>query len=371
MISRWPFLLTLVPLLAISNPRSMATESQPDPETQQSLAHAQQLSKAFAWSAQRIRPSVVEISTGRRVNGRSRLAMPNTIVTGTGSGVIVDASGFILTNHHVVNGVQGVVVSLHDGRQFQARIVGSDPLADLAILKIEANDLTAATFADVEDIAVGQWVLAVGSPFGLELTVTAGIVSATGRRDLAFSSRGGYENYIQTDAAINPGSSGGPLVNLQGEVIGINTAIQTRDGGYLGIAFAIPVDMARNVVESLIENGKLARGFLGVTLVSMNSDIRDALNYKGRPGVLVSGIMAGSPADQGGIQRGDVITHLGNQPIVDPSMLRRTIALMEPGEACPLKVFRNGTTNTITVKLIQNPTVQVPPDRSGGSWVND
>ncbi|MDG2424772.1 MAG: trypsin-like peptidase domain-containing protein [Phycisphaerales bacterium] len=344
----------------------------PDAETLESLAHAERLSKAFAWSANRIRPSVVEIATGRRVRTGHPFYRRDAIVTGTGSGVIVDEGGFILTNHHVIKDVEGIVVSLHDGREFHARLVGADPMADLAVLKIEGNDLVAATFAPSGKLSIGQWVLAVGSPFGLELTVTAGIVSATGRRSLDFSSPHMYENYIQTDAAINPGSSGGPLVNLRGEVVGINTAIQTKDGGYLGIAFAIPVDMARNVVDSLVQTGSLVRPFLGITTLDLDNPIRHALGYEGDNGVIVYSVLENSPAYQAGILRADIITHLDNEPVLDMGLLSRTLALKQPGDQCQLTIYRDKKPVTIKVTLAPHPgNIPLSGQTRGKNWMND
>ncbi|MCH2133114.1 MAG: trypsin-like peptidase domain-containing protein [Phycisphaerales bacterium] len=357
--------------LMVPSPVMAEPPLQPDAETQASLDHAQRLSKAFAWSAARISPSVVEISTGRRVRTGHPLFQRDAIVTGTGSGVIVDANGFILTNYHVIEDVQGVVVSLSDGRQFNARVVGADAMADLAVLKIDASDLTAATFADPAELAVGQWVLAVGSPFGLEMTVTAGIISATGRRQLDFTSPNAYENYIQTDAAVNPGNSGGPLVNLRGEVVGINTAIQTRDGGYLGISFAIPVDMARNVVDSIVEHGTIERGFLGVTVAALDNRIRSALDYPGEDGVVVTGVLNDSPAAKSGLQRADIIAVLDGEAVADMSQFRRTIALKPPGTTCTLTVHRDGQARMIQVTLVQNPGLRTTESGQGRSWVND
>jgi serine protease Do len=341
----------LLGLVLAATPALNAQE--PDAETRAALDHAKQLSKAFAWSASRIKPSVVEISTGRRV--RSPYIRRDTIVTGTGSGVIVAREGFILTNHHVIRDVEGVVVSLSDGRQFHARIIGVDSMADLAVLKIDATDLTPATFAPTNNLTIGQWVLAVGSPFGLEQTVTAGIVSAIGRRGLDFASANNYESFIQTDAAINPGSSGGPLVNLEGEVVGINTAIQSQDGSYLGIAFAIPVDMARNVVDSVMANGTVARGYLGVALQPLNQQIRTALGYSAEPGLIVDAVMGNAPADAAGLIRTDIITHLNGQRVSDVSLFRRTVALMAPGDSCTLRLFRQGQSHDVVVTLTQHP----------------
>ncbi|MEE2907879.1 MAG: trypsin-like peptidase domain-containing protein, partial [Planctomycetota bacterium] len=349
-----------------------STQPVPDAETQASLDHAERLSRAFAWSAKRIRPSVVEIITGRRVRTGHPFFQRDAIMTGTGSGLIVDERGYILTNHHVIQDVQGVVVSLHDGRKFDAKLVGADPMADLAVLKIEAADLVPATFAEPKNLSVGQWVLAVGSPFGLELTVTAGIVSATGRRDLDFTSPNSYENFIQTDAAINPGSSGGPLVNLRGEVVGINTAIQTRDGGYLGIAFAIPVDMARNVVNSLVETGTLVRAYLGVRTVPMDPRIKTALQYEGEYGLVIAGVMADTPAATAGLQRADIITHVDGQPMLDMGVFTRSLALKQPGEHCEITIFRDQSLMKIDTTLTSHPGNLPQPNQTGRkSWVND
>jgi serine protease Do len=282
---------------------------------------------------------------GRGPGGSMR--MPDQ--SGIGSGVIVRADGYILTNNHVVEGADELVVQLSDTTEVSAEIVGTDPDTDLAVLKVEAGDLQPAPLGDSESIEVGDWVLAIGSPFELEQTVTAGIISAKNRvRGIV---RGGFEDFLQTDAAINPGNSGGPLVNLRGEVIGINTAIVSRSGGYNGIGFAIPMGLARPVLESIIESGNVRRGFLGAMGGEIPEELAKQYNLNSRSGAFVESVVDNAPADQGGLQGGDVIQAADGRPIRDWFQFRNYIASRLPGTEVELKVLRDGATQTIRVTL--------------------
>ncbi|HWA85685.1 MAG TPA: trypsin-like peptidase domain-containing protein, partial [Opitutus sp.] len=225
---------------------------------------------------------------------------------GLGSGVIVSPDGYILTNNHVVHGADVIKVTLNDGRELTAKVVGTDPESDIAVVKVDAKNLPAITFADSEKLQVGDRVLAIGNPFGIGQTVTSGMVSGLGRATSGL----GYEDFIQTDAAINPGNSGGALVDADGRLVGVNTAILSRSGGFQGIGFAIPSDMAQNVMEQLVTKGKVVRGFLGVTVQDITPALADEFNVKNHEGAIVADVSRGGPADKAGLKSGDVITKL-------------------------------------------------------------
>ena len=259
---------------------------------------------------------------------------------GLGSGVIVSKSGYILTNFHVVSGASEIEVKLYDGRTFKGTVVGSDSLSDVAIVKIKDNvkDLPVAYLGNSDKLRPGDWVEAVGNPFSLTSSVTVGIVSALNR-----SVQGGrqYENFIQTDAAINPGNSGGALVNIDGELIGINTMIYSNSGGFMGIGFAIPVTMAKRIMESIIFNGEVTRGWIGVSIQDLNPATRDALGLGDREGVLVGDVFKGQPADKAGLKRGDIVLAINGIKVKNGNELRNVVADLEPGKKVPVNVFRN------------------------------
>jgi len=273
---------------------------------------------------------------------------------GLGSGVIVNANGTILTNNHVVDGVDKVEVVVGDGKSHPAKILGTDPQTDLAVLKIDALGLQAVEMGDSDALEVGEWVLAVGNPFSEALghTVTAGIVSAKGRSNLRLAD---YEDFIQTDAAINPGNSGGALVDTRGRLVGINTAIVSGSGGYQGVGFAIPINMARSVMNNLIENGKVVRGWIGLTIQDLTPDLAEAVGLAGKEGALVAGVQPDSPAAEVGLRRGDVITALDGQKVGSNSDLRNRIAGTAPGTRVALTVFRDGKETTIKATLGELP----------------
>jgi len=281
-----------------------------------------------------------------------------------GSGVIVSPEGYILTNNHVIDGATDVRVTLSDKREFQARIVGTDPKTDIAVLKIEANNLSPITMGDSSKAEVGDTVLAIGDPFGVGETVTKGIVSATGRGNLGIEA---YEDFIQTDAPINPGNSGGALINDRGELIGINTAIITHgSGGNQGIGFAIPSNLARTVMEQILKNGKVTRAYLGIYPQDVTPAIAKSFGEKDPLGVLVGDVNPSSPAEAAGLQRGDIILEVNGKTMADSNQLRMTISMMEPGSEAKLKVMRDGSPREVMVKLRELPTEQADNNNPSG-----
>lgn len=267
--------------------------------------------------------------------------------SGLGSGVIVDKDGYILTNYHVVKDADEIKVKLSDKREFTGKVIGTDPKTDLAVIKIQADKLPVIKWGDSDKLRVGEMILAIGNPFGLNQTVTAGIVSATGRANVGIAD---YEDFIQTDAAINPGNSGGALVNIRGELIGINTAIFSTSGGYQGIGFAIPSNMAKVVMENLIKKGKVVRGWLGVSIQAITPELAKQFGLQSEKGVLVSDVMEDSPAEKAGLKRGDIILELDGKEFSEPSALRNAVAVIPPGKEVTIKILREG--KQITTKAV-------------------
>jgi len=276
---------------------------------------------------------------------------------GLGSGVIVSPEGYLLTNHHVVEGADDIEVQLTDGRQARARVVGSDPETDIAVLKIDLDRLPAIVFGNSDQLQVGDTVLAIGNPFGVGQTVTAGIVSALGRNRLGLNT---FENFIQTDAAINPGNSGGALVDAAGNLVGINSAIFSRSGGSLGIGFAIPAASARMVMESLIKEGRVVRGWIGVEPRDLTPEMADTLRLPVRNGVLITGVLQEGPASTGGIKPGDVVTRVGRLPVSNTTELLNAVAALPPGTDAVVAVQRGDKSIDVTVKIAQRPARQAP-----------
>jgi serine protease Do len=273
--------------------------------------------------------------------------MPRLPMQGMGSGFIVNPDGVILTNAHVVEGADEVQVRLTDRREFKGKVVGVDKLADVAVVKIDAKGLPAAKLGDPSKIRVGEWVLAIGSPFGFENTVTAGIVSATSRS----LPEGTYVPFIQTDAAVNPGNSGGPLFNLRGEVIGVNSAIYSQSGGYMGLAFAIPIDVAANVEEQLLKYGKVERGRIGVGIQDVNAQLARSFGLERPMGALVSTVESGGPAEKAGLKPGDVILSYNGKPIERSSALPPLVAQTKPGTKATLEVWRDGKKQELAMNI--------------------
>jgi serine protease Do len=266
---------------------------------------------------------------------------------GVGSGFILSQDGFIMTNAHVVEGADEVMVTLTDKREFKARIVGADKRTDVAVVKIQAVGLPAIKVGDVSRLRVGEWVMAIGSPFGLENTVTAGIVSAK-QRDT-----GDYLSFIQTDVAINPGNSGGPLINLRGEVVGINSQIYSRSGGFMGISFAIPMDEAMRVSDQLRSSGRVSRGRIGVQIAAVTKEVAESIGLGKAGGVLVRGVEEGSPAEKAGLEAGDIITRFDGKAMDKPSDLPRAVGNTKPGSKVGITVFRRGSNKDLSITVAE------------------
>jgi serine protease Do len=287
---------------------------------------------------------------------------------GIGSGVIVTKDGYILTNNHVVDGADEVKVAMQDGREFNAKVIGRDPKSDVAVIKIDAKDLPTVPMADSEKVEVGDVVLAVGNPFGIGQTVTTGIVSATGRAGAVGLD---YEDFIQTDAAINPGNSGGALVDAEGRLIGINTAILSRSGGNQGIGFAIPVNLARDVMESLVKDGRVTRGYLGVMIQDLNPALAKQFELKDSEGALVGDVTPKSPAEKAGLKSGDIIVEFNGKKVTDSRHLKLEVARVKPGETVPVKVLREGSRKTIEVTVREIPGTQELSKKDNSSNTED
>ena len=358
----------------------------------QAIAQARALPD-FTDLVEQVGPSVVNIRTLEKVSARSRagngqdeemleflrrfgVPVPNAPrqaprpnrpqqpdeeqPRGVGSGFILTADGFIMTNAHVVEGADEVLVTLTDDREFKAKIIGSDKRSDVAVVKIEATGLPAVKVGDVNRLKVGEWVMAIGSPFGLKNTVTAGIVSAK-QRDT-----GDYLPFIQTDVAINPGNSGGPLINMRGEVVGVNSQIYSRSGGFMGISFAIPMDEAIRVSDQLRTSGRVSRGRIGVQIDQVTKDVAESIGLGKPMGALVRGVETASPADKAGVEAGDIIAKVDGKPIEKHSDLPRLVGSIKPGTKIAVTVFRRGATKELTMTVAEiepEKTAQKTPER--------
>ncbi len=365
-------------------------------QTDAAIAGADQLSAAFRNVARSLKPSVVSIRSvveakpAVRGNRRGQQQIPGIPPEfrqffgdnfqfeipeeqqrgrqqqeGTGSGVIVSADGHILTNNHVVAGADKLEVQLSDKRTLEAKVVGTDPKSDLAVLKIEATGLVAASIGDSSLMQVGDWVIAIGSPFGLTQTVTSGIVSATNRDEFRITD---YDDFIQTDAAINPGNSGGPLLNLRGELIGINTAIASRSGGFNGIGFSIPSNIADYVLKSILKSGKVTRGFVGTQIGDITAENAKEIGVPlGTQGAVISVVSKGGPADKGGLKPGDVVTAINGTKIESSSQLKRVVAAFQPGTNVKFDVLRNGKSISLNVQIDEQTDQKLAALAGGGT----
>ncbi|MBW1927093.1 MAG: DegQ family serine endoprotease [Deltaproteobacteria bacterium] len=271
---------------------------------------------------------------------------------GQGSGFIISKDGYILINNHVVGDADLIKVKLSDGREFKAKVIGTDPQSDVAVIKIDATNLPVLRLGDSDKLEVGEWVIAIGNPFGLSQTVTVGVVSAKGRSRIGIND---YEDFIQTDAAINPGNSGGPLVNIHGEAVGMNTAIFSRSGGYMGIGFAIPINMAKAIKDQLLKKGKVTRGWLGVVIQDIDEELAKSFGLEKTEGVLIAEVSEGSPAEKAGLKQGDIILRLNGKKVDDLGELRNKIALTAPGTKVKLEVLRENKRRTIQVTIGEQP----------------
>jgi serine protease DegQ len=318
-------------------------------------------------AARKAMPSVVNVFTSKEVKVPRHPFMDDPLfrrffgdqlddetqrTSSLGSGVIVGTEGYILTNHHVIEAADEIEVALNDGRQAKARVVGTDPESDLAVLKVELQNLPAVTFGRLEAVNVGDVALAIGNPFGVGQTVTMGIVSALGRTHLGINT---FENFIQTDAAINPGNSGGALVDSNGNLIGINTAIYSRSGGSMGIGFAIPVSLARQVMEQIIQTGSVTRGWIGVEVQDVTPELAESFKLGQTRGVLIANVVGGGPAEQAGVKPGDVLLEVQGKPVPDSSAMLNTVADTRPGEVATLVLLRNGEKLSLKLTVGKRP----------------
>jgi serine protease DegQ len=323
---------------------------------------------SHAEAAKKAMPAVVNIYTSKEMRQRGPLTddallrryfpdlaarLPRQRVTSLGSGVIVSPDGFVLTNHHVIEGADDIQLVLNDGRRITARVRGTDPESDIAVLKADEGNLPAITFGAIERVQVGDPVLAIGNPFGFGNTVTAGIVSALGRNHLGINR---FENFIQTDAAINPGNSGGALVDAGGNLIGLNSTIFSQSGGSLGIGFAIPVSIARNVLEQIIKDGEVTRGWLGIEPVDLSQDTPRVVAMEN--GVAIRGVVRGGPADRAGIHVEDVVVEIDGKPTRDTPALLERIAELPPGNVVKVKIVRERTARDVDVTVGKRPKAQ-------------
>ncbi|TAN44875.1 MAG: DegQ family serine endoprotease [Nitrospirae bacterium] len=329
---------------------------------QQSAEILAKLGDAMANIAEKAKPAVVNISTtktvkppanpffddlfSRRFFGEGAGAPQKRKVMNLGSGIIASSDGYILTNNHVIEGAEDIVVRLHDNREVKGRVAGIDSKTDIAVIKINETNLPTMEWGDSEKLRVGEIVFAIGNPFGLSSTITMGIVSALGRSGMGITD---YEDFIQTDAAINPGNSGGALVSIKGELIGLNTAILSRSGGYQGIGFAIPANMLKNIMDGILNQGKVSRGWLGVQIQPLTAELSKQFNLKDENGALLVDVVEGGPADKAGLKRGDVITEYDGRKIENPSLFKNMVASTRPGKTVRVRLVRDGSTLTTTV----------------------
>jgi serine protease Do len=378
-LNKIPILVYAVALVVASGLgfelRGISVPQPAQAQSQAPLPSPQDLSRTFIGVAKQVKPAVVNIDVVEKAKRSASIQLPEGFPQipgfgtprrqkGTGSGVIISADGYILTNNHVAGDAEQINVKLADGRELKARVVGKDSETDLAVIKVDAQNLSFARLGDSDKLEQGEWVIALGSPFGLQQTMTAGIVSATGR-DLGVQA-GQFTNFIQTDASINPGNSGGPLINMQGEVVGINTLIFSQTGTSSGIGFAIPANLATKVYAQLIKTGKVTRGYLGVSLQPVSPSLARAVGYTGSEGAVIADLPKDySPAGTAGLRSGDVIVEFDGKPVTSPKQLTEMVADTPVGKPAQLKFVRDGRAEIATVKLGERPS------KSGDSEPSD
>jgi serine protease DegQ len=353
-------------------PEWLPRSSAPAPLTQSAPANLAASIRVASYSdaVQRATPSVVNVSTSKEVRSPRHPLLNDPVfrrffgdqlpdeaqrASSLGSGVIVSASGYVLTNHHVVEAADEIEVTLADGKKLLAKVVGNDPDTDLAVLRLDAENLPAISFGSSEALRVGDVVLAIGSPFGFTQTVTSGIVSALGRTGLGINT---FENFIQTDAAINPGNSGGALIDASGNLIGINTAIFSPSGGSMGIGFAIPVSTAKMVLEQIVKSGSVTRGWIGVEAQALNAAMAESFKLGSTRGALIAGVLRGGPADKAGVKPGDVLLEVQGKPVADPAGMLNLIAALAPGQAAKVRLKRQGQDVDTTITVGRRPKPQ-------------
>ena len=385
-MSRRPILIAVVAILLVAAGgggyllrdrlgRSVAAPVPSSPQAAAGLGIAEALQLGFVDVAQHVRPAVVHLGTIQRAKSRRGPNLPqgnddpffrdffNQFFgsegpdsrsefrrPGLGSGVIIDKRGLVLTNFHVVKGADEILIRLSDKREYRGQILGTDPKTDLAVVKFHPDqEITVASLGNSDALRVGEWAIAIGNPFGLDQTVTVGVISATGRSDVGIAT---YENFIQTDASINPGNSGGPLVNLKGQVIGVNTAIVAAGQG---IGFAIPINMVKRVVDQLVDKGKVVRGWLGVALQPLSPDLAQSLGLAGTNGAVVGSTITGSPAAQAGLQQGDVIVAYDSTPVDDYRHVQRLVAETRVGKSVTLQIVRKKQKMDVAITIAEVP----------------
>ena len=338
--------------------------------------YVQQGPVTYADAVTRAAPAVANLYTTKVVNKNARPLFEDPqfrhffgdnapkqkrMESSLGSAVIMSPEGYLLTNNHVVTGADQIVVALKDGRETLARVIGSDPETDLAVLKIDLKDLPSITIGRSDTLRIGDIALAIGNPFGVGQTTTMGIISATGRNQLGLNN---YEDFIQTDAAINPGNSGGALVDANGNLTGINTAIFSKSGGSQGIGFAIPINLAMEVMKSIIEHGQVIRGWLGIEVQPLTADLAESFGLSGRPGIVVAGIFRDGPAQKAGLQLGDVILSIDGAPASDGRRSMNQVARIKPSDKISIQVMRNGKELNLTAEVGLRPPQEQPPQKN-------
>ena len=325
---------------------------------------------SYSDAVQRATPTVVNIFTSKEVRAQRHPLLNDPIfrrffgdqlpdeaqrASSLGSGVIVSTSGYVLTNHHVVEAADEIEVALPDGKKLLAKLVGNDPETDLAVLRVDSENLPAISFGSSETLRVGDVVLAIGNPFGVGQTVTSGIVSALGRTGLGINT---FENFIQTDAAINPGNSGGALIDASGSLVGINTAIFSRSGGSMGIGFAIPVSTAKMVLDQIVKSGSVTRGWIGVEVQEITPPVAESFKLDNTRGALIAGVLRGGPADKAGVKPGDVLLEVQGKPVADPAGMLNLIAALAPGQSAKVKLKRQGQSVDANITVGRRPKPQ-------------